>query len=192
MGANESHPVQGGATAPQQPEPSPEAKASPKAEPESEAKTTLPNQQEHHKEPHLVANGYPKLVRRRSKAGNLMTAIEDIQRLPTEAIYQEFDRLLIHAQGQIKKVAEMPCVSLANRLKDCLYQNRQRSCECFPAMEQYRQCVLRASQERVDDMSASEPVMIPVVPPQPVPRPAKPPQQQRSQRSWWRPWTWFK
>ncbi|KAH8289388.1 hypothetical protein KR054_004552 [Drosophila jambulina] len=192
MGANESRSDQGGGGAtPQQQqeqEPSPESKT----EPEAEAKTTFPNQQEHFKKPHLVANEFPKLVRRRSKAGNLMTAIEDIQRLPTEVIYQEFDRLLIHAQGQIKEVAEMPCVNLANRLKDCLYHNRQRSCECFPAMEQYRDCVLRAAQDRVDDMAAKEPRMIQVVPPQqqPEPRPVKPPQ--RSHRSWWRFWTWFK
>ncbi|XP_020812085.1 uncharacterized protein LOC110187050 [Drosophila serrata] len=183
----------GGATAhqqKQQSEPKVPPKVESKPEAEADAKTTLPNQQKHHNEPQLLANEYPKLVRRRSKGGNLMTAIEDIQRLPTEVIYQEFDRLLNHAQGQIKEVAEMPCGNLANRLKDCLYHNRQRSCQCFSAMEQYRQCVLRATQDRVDDMAAREPVMIPVVPPQPTPRPANPPQ--RSHRSWWRPWTWFK
>ncbi|KAH8245302.1 hypothetical protein KR032_008505 [Drosophila birchii] len=193
MGANESRPEQGGEATSQQQrqqqqqkESSPESEAPPKAESEA-----VPNQQEHYNDPQFVSNDYPKLVRRRSKAGNLMTAIEDIQRLPTEVIYQEFDRLLSHAQGQIKEVSEMPCGNLANRLKDCLYHNRQRSCQCFSAMEQYRQCILRTTQDRVDDMAAQESDLIPVVPPQPTPRPVQPPQC-RSRRSWWRPWTWFK
>ncbi|XP_016973467.2 uncharacterized protein LOC108040492 isoform X1 [Drosophila rhopaloa] len=117
---------------------------------------------------------------------------EDIQRLPTEAIFAEFDRLLLQAEGQLKEVVEPPCADVAARLQNCLQAHRQRACDCFPAMEQYRHCVVRATQDRVDDMADNEPPMMPVAPPQSIPRPAGPPSSQRSNRRWWKFWTWFR
>jgi len=111
---------------------------------------------------------------------------------PTEAIYAEFERLVQRVEGSLKEVVEPPCADVAARLQSCLQAHRQRSCNCFPAMEQYRNCVLRATQNRVDDLADREPPMIPIVPPQPMPRPAVPPPNQRSNRRWWKFWTWFR
>ncbi|XP_016994367.2 uncharacterized protein [Drosophila takahashii] len=146
------------------------------------------NQNQEHLEPQLVSmESSPQLVRHRSK-----NITSDIQRMPTEAIYAEFDRLLQQVAGSLKEVAEPPCTDVAARLQSCLQTHRQRSCNCFGAMEQYRNCVLRATQNRVDNLAEREPPMLPVVPPQPMPRPQVPPPNQRSNRRWWKFWTWFR
>ncbi|XP_037725671.1 uncharacterized protein LOC119557153 [Drosophila subpulchrella] len=141
-----------------------------------------------HPQPQLVSmeSQSPRLVGHRSRSGSITS---DIQRMPTEAIYAEFERLVQRVEGSLKEVVEPPCADVAARLQSCLQAHRQRSCNCFPAMEQYRNCVLLATQSRVDDLADREPPMIPVVPPQPMPRPAVPP---RSNRRWWKFWTWFR
>ncbi|XP_043660204.1 uncharacterized protein LOC122624615 [Drosophila teissieri] len=117
----------------------------------------------------------------------------DIQRMPTEAIYAEFDRLIQRVEGHLGQVAvDPPCMDVAARLQSCLQAHRQRTCNCFAAMEEYRHCVLRATQNRVDDMADMEPPMLPVVPPQAMPPPAVPPPSARGNRRWWKFWTWFR
>ncbi|XP_039499481.1 alpha/beta-gliadin A-IV [Drosophila santomea] len=119
--------------------------------------------------------------------------ITDIQRMPTEAIYAEFDRLIQQVEGHLGQVAvDPPCMDVAARLQSCLQAHRQRTCNCFAAMEEYRHCVVRATQNRVDDMADMEPPMLPVVPPQVMPPPAVPPPNARGNRRWWKFWTWFR
>ncbi|XP_016952266.1 MICOS complex subunit Mic19 [Drosophila biarmipes] len=142
------------------------------------------DQDQEHPQPQLVS------MEHRSRSGSITS---DIQRMPTEAIYAEFERLVQRVEGSLKEVAEPPCSDVAARLQSCLQAHRQRSCHCFPAMEQYRHCVLRATQSRVDDLADRDPPKIPVMPPQPMPRPAVPPPGgQRSNRRWWKFWTWFR
>nr|XP_036677087.1 uncharacterized protein LOC108005247 [Drosophila suzukii] len=170
------------------------AKQADKSEKPDKEEQEPPRQQNHdqeHPNPQLVSmeSQSPKLMGHRSRSANITP---DIQRMPTEAIYAEFERLVQRVEGSLKEVPEPPCADVAARLQSCLQAHRQRSCNCFPAMEQYRNCVLRATQNRVDDLADREPPMIPIVPPQPMPRPAVPPPNQRSNRRWWKFWTWFR
>ncbi|XP_017050680.1 uncharacterized protein LOC108094574 [Drosophila ficusphila] len=148
--------------------------------------------QESRPQPKPISMEPPRLVRRRSKSGYIVTATEDIQAMQTAAILAEFDRMLLEAEGHLKEVVEQPCADVAARLQSCLQAHRNRSCNCFPAMEAYRNCVLRATQNHVDDLAEREPPMMPVVPPQSIPPPAAPPNKQHSNRRWWKFWTWFR
>ncbi|EDW30964.1 GL15199 [Drosophila persimilis] len=125
----------------------------------------------------------------RSKSSKVMGSTRNIQRLPAEAIHQEFDRLLIQAQKHLTEVEERPCLEAASKMTRCLRQHRQQACRCFDAMEVYRNCVIRATQDRVDDMADEEPPMLPMTPPQSIPPPARP--KSRSRR-WWQFWHWFR
>ncbi|XP_017074343.1 uncharacterized protein LOC108110016 [Drosophila eugracilis] len=116
----------------------------------------------------------------------------DIQRMPTEAIYAEFERLMQNVESHLKEVVDPPCADMAARLQTCLQNNNQRSCNCFSAMEQYRNCIVLATQRRVDDLAERDPPMMPYVQPQPMPGPAIPPQKPPSNRRWWKFWTWFR
>ncbi|EDW78410.2 uncharacterized protein Dwil_GK16412 [Drosophila willistoni] len=126
------------------------------------------------------------------KSGNVLSVIEDLQRLPNEAIHQEFDRLLVHTGRHFKSRDPRPCEDVSEKLQYCLHQNHQRSCKCFTLMEQYRQCVYRATQEKLDMSSEEEePPLLPITPPVIMPQPQMPVQQQR-RRSRWKFWTWFR
>ncbi|XP_068159654.1 uncharacterized protein [Drosophila tropicalis] len=129
---------------------------------------------------------------KKSKSENVLSVIEDIQRLPNEAIHQEFDRLLAHTGRHFKTQEARPCEDVSQQLQYCLHQNNQRSCKCFTLMEQYRQCVYRATQEKLDMSSEEEePPLIQITPPVAMPKPEMPLQQQR-RRSRWKFWTWFR
>ncbi|XP_022227223.1 uncharacterized protein LOC111077312 [Drosophila obscura] len=124
--------------------------------------------------------------RTKSKSGNMMSID---QRLPAEAIHQEFDRLLVQVQDHLTDVEERPCLEAANKMKRCLRQNSQHACRCFSAMEVYRNCVILATQDRVDDLADEGPPLMPMTPPQPMPPPSR--STSRSNR-WWKFWHWFR
>lgn len=56
-------------------------KAAPQAPPETEAKPAPPPPTPEHGEPQVVSNESPKLVKRRSRSGHVVSVLEDIQRL---------------------------------------------------------------------------------------------------------------
>ncbi|EDV47038.1 uncharacterized protein LOC6550697 [Drosophila erecta] len=152
-------------------------------QPNQEQEGGRPNQKAEHPQPMPVSGRH---TRSRS-----ITA--DIQRMPTELIYAEFDRLIQQVELHVGQVAaEPPCLDVAARLQSCLQAHPQRSCNCFAAMEEYRHCVLRATQNRVDDLADMEPPTMTVVPPKAMPPPAVPPPSARGNRRWWKFWTWFR
>jgi len=141
----------------------------------------------------LNPNRYQKYLKIFKRAVVKIRDYLDFHFRPTEAIYAEFDRLIQQVEGHLGPVAvESPCLDVAARLQSCLQAHRQRSCNCFAAMEEYRNCVVRATQNRVDDLADMEPPMMPVVPPQVMPPPAVPPPNARGNRRWWKFWTWFR
>ncbi|EDV34278.1 uncharacterized protein Dana_GF21049 [Drosophila ananassae] len=139
-------------------------------------------------EPQRVSN--PK-ARRRPKSRSVLGAIEDIQRMPEEAIYEEFNRLLMNSEEHLTPLGDPPCKDVAARLKTCLQRSHERSCNCFKVMEQYQQCVIRATQDHLDDQAQMGSSTMVVVSPQAIPRPSVPPPG-RSQRRWYKFWTWFR
>ncbi|KAL7744696.1 hypothetical protein ACLKA6_017191 [Drosophila palustris] len=150
------------------------------------------------------------------KKGSVLSAVEDIQRMSPDAIVQEFDRMVEHTERHLKEgeAPHMPCTKVADKLLRCLRQHHQESYMCFPAMEDYRQCVGLAAQAYVDELAEREerqnPQLLPVVPPQvapqtialptptPKPSPALPTspaavdKEVRRTRSWIKPWTWLR
>ncbi|KAH8317459.1 hypothetical protein KR074_005494 [Drosophila pseudoananassae] len=68
---------------------------------------------------------------RRTKFRSVIGAIEDIQRMPEKAIYEEFNRLLMNSDPQLTPLGDPPCRDVAARLKTCLQRSRERSCNCF-------------------------------------------------------------
>ncbi|XP_034483979.1 uncharacterized protein LOC117789061 isoform X2 [Drosophila innubila] len=95
----------------------------------------------------------------------------------------------------------MPCTKVADKLLRCLRQHHQESYMCFNVMEEYRQCVGRATQTYVDQMAEQEarlnPQLLPVVPPQVAPQAIALPtvnvaKEVRRTRSWLKPWTWLR
>lgn len=141
----------------------------------------------------ILQQGHQKYLKIFKRAVVKIRDYLDFHFRPTEAIYAEFDRLIQQVEGHLGPVAvESPCLDVAARLQSCLQAHRQRSCNCFAAMEEYRNCVVRATQNRVDDLADMEPPMMPVVPPQVMPPPAVPPPNARGNRRWWKFWTWFR
>lgn len=111
---------------------------------------------------------------------------------------------------------QQPCANVAHSLLRCLRQHPQQSCQCFTAMEDYRQCVKEATQRQLDRLADEElqrqgrrpPPPLVVVPPESVPQ-ANTTQPKvvvcssssgsssssmpiaASSRSWYKPWTWL-
>ncbi|BFG02858.1 uncharacterized protein DMAD_02252 [Drosophila madeirensis] len=131
--------------------------------------------------PRELSEAKPK--RNKSKLGN-------VQRLTAEAIHGEFDRLLVGQQEHLTEVGERPCLEAAGKMTRCLRDNSQQACKCFSVMEVYRNCVTRATQERVDELADEGPPMMPMTPPQAMPVPSR----QAAARShrWWQFWHWFR
>ncbi|EDW53811.1 uncharacterized protein LOC6620376 [Drosophila sechellia] len=158
------------------------------------AENALPGQPQQEPDgPPIPKQAYPQPMHVSRRLTRSRSVTTDIQRMPTEAIYAEFDRLIQQVENHLGPLAmEAPCLDVAARLQSCLQAHRQRSCNCFAAMEEYRHCVVRATQNRVDDLADMEPPMLPVVPPQVMPPPAVPPPNARGNRRWWKFWTWFR
>ncbi|XP_017092959.2 uncharacterized protein [Drosophila bipectinata] len=128
---------------------------------------------------------------RRTKSRSVIGAIEDIQRMPEKAIYEEFNRLLMNSDPQLTPLGDPPCRDVAARLQTCLQRSRERSCNCFKVMEQYQHCVIRATQDHLDDQVQTGTSTMVVVTPQAIPPPAYPPAT-RPRRCWYKFWTWFR
>lgn len=133
-----------------------------------------------------------------------------------EAIRQEFDRLVEHTKRHFVEETNQPCVSVAQLLLRCLQKHPQQSCKCFGAMDEYRQCVMQATQRHIERLADEElqrqgrrppPSLLPPpdnVPqsnmPQPnLPLPSNLPptvelgaRSLPSSRSWYKPWTWLR
>lgn len=147
------------------------------------------------------------------------TLLIDHHRSP-EAIRQEFDRLVEYTQRHFVEETNQPCVSVAQLLLRCLQKNPQQSCKCFEAMDDYRQCVMQATQRHIERLADEElqrqgrrppPSLLP--PPDNVPEtnmpqpnlplppnllePNIPPTVELGasslprSRSWYKPWTWL-
>lgn len=73
-----------------------------------------------------------------------------------EAIRQEFDRLVEHTKRHFVEETNQPCVSVAQLLLRCLQKHPQQSCKCFGAMDEYRQCVMLATQRHIERLADEE------------------------------------
>ncbi|XP_030382345.1 uncharacterized protein LOC115629886 [Scaptodrosophila lebanonensis] len=133
---------------------------------------------------------------RPKKATSVLNAIEDIQRLTPENMHQEFDRLLKDAHSHAMSLeANSPCSDAADTLKRCLHQNREHNCKCFSAMESYQSCVIKATQDRVDELAKHSPPTSELLQPRinDMPTPELPAATGRQRhRCWWKPWTWLR
>ncbi|KAH8396189.1 hypothetical protein KR222_004665 [Zaprionus bogoriensis] len=136
------------------------------------------------------------------KDGSVLKAIEDIQRMSPEAIMREFDRLVLQTERHFREQTQIPCAKVAGQLMRCLDKYQQQSCKCFDVMEDYRNCVLKATQHHVDRMAADDdegdhqrradqPPPIVVMPPANIPPPAAVQAEKASASCWYKPWTWL-
>lgn len=133
-----------------------------------------------------------------------------IHRSP-EALRKEFDRMVEHTKRHyLIEETQQPCANVAHSLLRCLRQHPQQSCQCFTAMEDYRQCVKSATQRQIDRLAEEElqrqgrrpPPPLVVVPPESVPQTSNTQPKLSSSssssmsiaasyRSWYKPWTWL-
>lgn len=147
-------------------------------------------------------NQKQKQMQAKVKRGSVLSAIEDIQRMSSDAIVQEFDRMVEHTERHFiqNERTHLPCTKVEAQLLRCLRQHYQESYMCFHVMEEYRQCVGLATQAYVDRIAEQDerlnPKLLPVVPPKAtMPSTALPTineEVRTSKRSWLKPWTWLR
>ncbi|XP_067637276.1 uncharacterized protein [Eurosta solidaginis] len=87
-----------------------------------------------------------------SKKGTVYTAVEDIQKLTTEQMEEQFENICRASHKMLQSLTHNPCGELSLRIKQCLDENVQQMSKCFAVMDDYRACVNNMMAEKLADV----------------------------------------